>query len=286
MFLATDARWAGISKEDVMSVAAADPKHNVQTVRQNFYDKISKQDMAPLWEVLRNVVTKEPKSKASAKVWKYDDIKKSILEAGELITPEEAERRVLVLENPSLRGQSRATNTLFAGVQLIMPGEVADAHKHVSSAIRFVLDGEGAYTAVEGEKANMSRGDFILTPNWAPHDHGNPSDKPMLWLDVLDMPTINHFETSFMEHYDEKAQNTHRQDGDSLERFGSGVLPDGEHIETYAKRSPVINYTYARTRPIAERLMKTGDIDPRHGARVRYSNPVNGGHVMATMGAY
>ena len=194
-----------------MSVAAADPKHNVQTVRQNFYDKISKQDMTPLWEVLRNVVTKEPKSKASAKVWKYDDIKKSILEAGELITPEEAERRVLVLENPTLRGQSRATNSLFAGVQLIMPGEVADAHKHVSSAIRFVLDGEGAYTAVEGEKANMSRGDFILTPNWAPHDHGNPGKKPVLWLDVLDMPTINHFETSFMEHYDEKAQNTNRR---------------------------------------------------------------------------
>ena len=211
-----------------MSVAAADPKHNVQTVRQNFYDKISKQDMTPLWEVLRNVVTKEPKSKASAKVWKYDDIKKSILEAGELITPEEAERRVLVLENPTLRGQSRATNSLFAGVQLIMPGEVADAHKHVSSAIRFVLDGEGAYTAVEGEKANMSRGDFILTPNWAPHDHGNPGKNPVLWLDVLDMPTINHFETSFMEHYDEKAQNTNRQDGDLLERFGSGVLPDGQ----------------------------------------------------------
>ncbi len=269
-----------------MSVASLDPKHNVQSVRQNFYDKISKEDMAPLWEVLRNVVTKEPKSKASPKVWKYDEIKKYILEAGELITPEEAERRVLVLENPSLRGQSRITNTLFAGVQLIMPGEVAEAHKHVSSAIRFVLDGEGAYTAVEGEKANMSRGDFILTPNWAPHDHGNPSKNPVLWLDVLDMPTINHFETSFMEHYDEKAQNTSRQDGDSLDRYGSGVLPDGQLVETYAKRSPVINYTYARTRPIAERLMKSGDIDPRHGARVRYSNPVNGGHVMATMGAY
>ena len=193
---------------------------------------------------------------------------------------------MLVLENPTLRGQSRITNSLFAGVQLIMPGEVADAHKHVSSAIRFVLDGEGAYTAVEGEKANMSRGDFILTPNWAPHDHGNPGKNPVLWLDVLDMPTINHFETSFMEHYDEKAQNTNRQDGNSLERFGSGVLPDGQTIDTFKHRSPVINYTYARTRPICERLMKTGDIDPSHGARVRYSNPVTGGHVMSTMGAW
>ncbi len=73
----------------------------------------------------------------------------------------------------------------------------------------------------------MARGDFILTPNWAPHDHGNPGKQPVMWLDVLDMPTVNHFETSFMEHFDEKAQNTNRANGDSLERYGSGVLPDG-----------------------------------------------------------
>ena len=112
-------------------------------------------------------------------------------------------------------------------MQLIMPGEVAPAHQHVASAIRFVLDGEGAYTAVKGEKANMSPGDFILTPNWAPHDHGNPSSKPMMWLDVLDMPTVNHFETSFNNHFDDAVQATPRGEGDSLERYGSGVLPDG-----------------------------------------------------------
>jgi len=259
-------------------------KHNVTGARQAYYDKISKYDMAPLWEVLRNVVTKEPKSRCVPALWKYNDIKRLMLEAGDVITAEEAERRVLVLENPALRGESRATNTLFAGVQLIMPGEIAEVHRHASAAIRFVLDGEGAYTAVEGEKANMARGDFVLTPNWAPHDHGNPSDKPMLWLDVLDLPTVNHFETSFMEHFDEKTQETSRQDGDSLARYGSGVLPDGAPIEL--NRSPVINYTYTRTRPILERLKKAGDIDKRHGARVRYSNPINGGHVMPTMGAY
>ena len=77
-----------------------------------------------------------------------------------MITAEEAERRVLVLENPALRGQSRITNALFAGIQLILPGEVAPAHRHVSSAIRFVLDGEGAYTAVEGEKSEHVAGRF------------------------------------------------------------------------------------------------------------------------------
>ena len=177
----------------------------------------------------------------------------------------------------------RCTNSLFAGIQLIMPGEVAGAHQHVASAIRFVLDGEGAYTAVQGEKANMSHGDFILTPNWAPHDHGNPSSKPMLWLDVLDMPTVNHFETSFSNHFEETMQNTTRSEGDSLERYGSGVLPDGAEV---SKISPVINYTYARTRPILERMAKSGDIDKRHGARVRYANPTTGGWALPTMGAH
>ena len=269
-----------------MAVAAqaAGDKHNLNAVRQAYYDKISKYELAPLWEVLRNVVTKEPKSRCVPHLWKYDEVKRLMLEAGDVITAEEAERRVLVLENPALRGQTRITNSLFAGIQLINPGEIAEAHKHVSSAIRFVLDGEGAYTAVEGEKANMSPGDFILTPNWAPHDHGNPSKKPMLWLDVLDMPTVNHFETSFMEHFDGKMQNTTRQDGDSLEFYGSGVLPDGAPIEL--KRSPVINYTYARTRPILERLKKAGDIDKRHGARVRYANPITGSWALPTMGAH
>jgi len=261
-----------------------DPKHNLKAVRAGYYEKISKYDMAPLWEVLRDVVTKEPKSKCVPALWKYSDVKRLMLEAGDVISAEEAERRVLILENPALHGQTRVTNSLFAGIQLILPGEIAPAHQHVASAIRFVLDGEGAYTAVEGEKANMSPGDFILTPNWAPHDHGNPSKKPMLWLDVLDLPTINHFETSFMKHFDDKMQNTSRGDGDSLDRYGSGVLPDG--TPTHMIRSPVINYTYARTRPIIERMKKSGDVDKRHGARVRYINPTTGGWALPTMGAH
>src|SRR5471030_1859747 len=272
-----------------MSVAAAPevhpgPKHNVQASRQAYYDKISKYHMTPLWEVLKGLVTPEPKTAIQPTVWKFADVKRLILEAGEVISAEEAERRVLVLENPGMPGKSRVTNTLFAGVQLIMPGEVADVHRHVSSAIRFVLEGKGAYTAVEGEKSMMEHGDFIITANWAPHDHGNPGKQPVMWLDVLDMPTVNHFEASFSEHFDEKTQNTNHEDGDSFDRYASGVLPDG--MPANPNRSPVINYPYAKMRPILERLKNTGDIDKRHGARVRYANPINGGPVLPTMGAY
>lgn len=265
------------------ATAHADPKHNIQNARKAYYDKISEFHLAPLWEVLKGLVTPEPKTQMVPALWKFPQVEKLMLEAGDVITAEEAERRVLVLENPGDPGKSRITNALFAGIQLIMPGEIAEAHQHVASAIRFVLKGRGAYTAVEGEKSMMEHGDFIITANWAPHDHGNPSDKPMMWLDVLDMPTINHFETSFAEHFDDKMQNTSRGDGDSLAFYGSGVLPDGTPMNM--KRTPVINYTYARMRPILERLQKAGEIDKRHGARVRYANPVTGGPVLPTMGA-
>jgi len=259
------------------------PKHNIDAVREEYYERIAKRNMTPLWKVMNSIVTKEPKTRCQPVVWHYDDVKSLVMESGGLITTEEAKRRVLILENPALHGESKATNTLFAGIQMILPGEVAPAHRHVSAAIRFVLDGEGAYTAVEGEKAFMSPGDLVITANWAPHDHGNPSKKPMLWLDVLDFPAVNFFETSFAESFAAPTQDTTRKDGDSLSFYGSGVLPDGTPA---MNRSPVINYTYARTRPIVERMMQAGDIDRRHGARVRYANPVTGGPVLPTMGAW
>ena len=272
-----------------MTVAAKKPAngkvdrtHNIEAMRQAFYDRIAKHDMTPLWKVMSTLVPDEPATRCKPAVWHFNEVKALVLEAGGLITAEEAKRRVLILNNPALPGESRVTNTLYAGIQMIMPGEVAPAHRHVSSAIRFVLDGEGAYTAVEGEKAFMSRGDFVITANWAPHDHGNPSDKPMLWLDVLDAPAINFFETSFAEDFEAPVQETRRRDGDSLSLYGSGVLPDGAAV---INRTPVINYTYARTRPIIERMLAAGDIDRRHGARVHYANPMNGGPVLPTMGA-
>src|SRR5436305_7178329 len=273
-------------RQETKSNGGPGRKHNIDAMREGYYERISKFDMAPLWKVMKNVVTKEPVTRCVPVVWHYSDVKSLVMESGGLISAEEALRRVLILENPAMRGESRATNTLFAGIRMFLPGEVAPAHRHVSSAIRFVLDGEGAYTAVEGEKAFMSPGDFVITANWAPHDHGNPSKKPMLWLDVLDFPAVNFFEASFADYFDEadKMQNTTRGDGDSLAFYASGVLPDGAPVNL--NRSPVINYTYARTRPILDRLKKAGDIDKSHGARVRYVNPLTGSWALPTMGAH
>jgi gentisate 1,2-dioxygenase len=269
------------------SASKPDRKHNIEAMRRDYYERIAKLGMTPLWTVLDSLISDEPVTRCAPAIWHFDDVKSLVLESGGLITAEEAKRRVLILENPALRGESRVTNSLFAGIQMIMPGEIAPAHRHSASAIRFVLDGKGAYTAVDGEKAFMSPGDFVITANWAAHDHGNTSDQPMLWLDVLDVPAINFFETSFAEDFATPTQPTTRQDGDSVSFYASGVLPDGKMAEHLAPdRTPVINYTYARTRPIIERVLHAGDIDKSHGARVRYANPITGGPVLPTMGAH
>jgi gentisate 1,2-dioxygenase len=252
--------------------------------RAAYYERIGKENLAPLWEVLRGLVPPEPRTPCVPAHWRFNDVRKMVMEAGALITAKEAERRVLVFENPALRGKSRITQSLYAGLQLILPGEIAPAHRHTASAIRFVLDGEGAYTAVDGEKTIMRRGDFVITPNWTPHDHGNPSQQPMIWLDVLDVPTVNFFDAAFSEHLEQETQSNTKEDGDSYARYGSGVLPDGAPKQMI--RSPIINYPYLRIRPVIERMAKSDDVDPHHGARVRYANPINGGWATPTMGAH
>src|SRR5881396_11319 len=124
--------------------------------REAFYKKIDGENLTALWTVMGDLITSEPKSACRPHLWKFDAVRAYMMEAGQLITAKEAERRVLILENPGLRGQSRITSSLYAGVQLVMPGEVAASHRHAASALRFVLEGEGtAYTAVDGERTTM-----------------------------------------------------------------------------------------------------------------------------------
>src|SRR5213083_191300 len=165
-------------------------KPGTSAERKDLYQRLHEKNTAPLWEVLAKLVTSEPQSACVPALWRYDEIRPLLMDAGRLITAKEAERRVLVLENPGLRGQSKITTSLYAGVQLVMPGEVAPAHRHTQSALRFVLEGHGAHTSVGGERTRMEPGDFVITPAMHWHDHGNASDQPMFWLDGLDIPIV------------------------------------------------------------------------------------------------
>src|SRR5712691_13246974 len=123
--------------------------------RKELYERLDRKNTAPLWEVLGKLVTPQPQTACVPAVWRYDEIRPLLMDAGRLITAKEAERRVLVLENPGLRGKSQITSSLYAGIQLVMPGEVAASHRHVASALRFVIEGKGAYTAVDGARTEM-----------------------------------------------------------------------------------------------------------------------------------
>jgi gentisate 1,2-dioxygenase len=252
--------------------------------RRAFYTKIDKQNLTPLWLSLADLVTPEPRSACQPASWRFDDIRTYMLEAGDLITAKEAERRVLVLENPGLRGQSKITTDLYAGVQLVMPGEVAPAHRHTQSALRFVLEGNGAYTAVNGERTIMHEGDFIITPPWAWHDHGNSSSEPIFWLDGLDIPVLQMLDASFAEHLDVDEQPIYRPVGDSDARYGANLLPVDHRGG--GGSSPVFNYPYARTRDALERMRRAESWDRCHGLKMRYTNPVTGNHAMATMATF
>jgi len=257
----------------------------VSAERSAFYDRMAPQHLKPLWEVLHGLITPEPKSPVETAIWHYDQVRPFLMESGSIITAREAERRVLILENPGLAGQSRITTSLYAGLQLILPGEVAPAHRHSQAALRFVIEGSGAYTAVDGERTLMQAGDFVITPSWTWHDHGNDSDRPMVWLDGLDIPIIGLFDASFAERYAQEVYPENRPNGDSLARYGSGLMPVG-FTEPANRTSPVFNYPYDRTRAALEQMRRTEAWDPCHGLQLRYVNPVNGDYAMPTIGTF
>jgi gentisate 1,2-dioxygenase len=254
---------------------------SLQAQREQFYQRIDPHHMAPLWTRLKALVPREPAPVAVPYRWRYADVRPYVLESADHISAKEAERRVLILENPGLRGASQVTPTLYAGLQLIMPGEVAPAHRHTQSALRFIVEGEGAFTAVEGEKTTMRPGDFVITPSWSWHHHGNESGEPMVWLDGLDIPMLAYFGSTFREDHAASEAPVTRPEGDALARYGSGLLPVG--IRTASLNSPVINYTYVRTLEARHALTRAGAPDAHLGHLMRYVNPADGGWAMPTM---
>jgi gentisate 1,2-dioxygenase len=207
------------------------------------------------------------------------------MRAGQAITAAEAVRRVLIFENPALRGQSAVTQSLYAGLQLILPGEVAPSHRHTQSALRFIVEGSGAYTAVDGERTTMRPGDFIITPSWTWHDHGNDAAEPVVWLDGLDIPIIRFFDAGFAQNDTSKSQAVSRPEGTSLARYGHNMAPV-RHEAPFGATSPIFSYPYERSREALERLERDAPVDDWDGVKLRYLNPLTGGSPMPTMATF
>ncbi|KAK5425332.1 hypothetical protein LTR34_011239 [Exophiala xenobiotica] len=170
---------------------------------QELLNKLPAQNVNSLWTAMHAMVTTKPSPKADVALWKYKELRPLLLEAGNAVSAEQAERRVLMLTNPALKPPF-TTDTVYAGLQLINKGEIAPAHRHRSFALRFIIEGSRGFTAVEGNKIYMKEGDVILTPRWQWHDHGHEGDGPMIWLDGLDLPLYHCLPTHFAEPYSSK----------------------------------------------------------------------------------
>lgn len=249
--------------------------------REQFSNELAGLHIRPLWE---RVMRLQPGTAAIPVIWRWEQAQPRLMRAAELITTREAERRVLMLENPALKGTTFATTTLYAGLQVILPGEIARTHRHAPNALRFIIEGEGAYSAVEGERVMMKPGDFVTTPNWAWHDHGNVGSEPVVWLDGLDLAFANLFGAHFREEYPQESQPVSHAQGEAGALYGANLLPVDYRPKGHA--SPLLSYPYDRTREALAQLAKGGDPHPSHGHKLRYVNPATGGHAFPTMAVF
>jgi gentisate 1,2-dioxygenase len=261
--------------------------NDATTRLQALYAEMQPNSLYPLWEVLNALVTPTPRSPAQVHRWRYAEAREYLLRAGDLISAAQAERRVLIMENPGLPGSSAITSSLYAGLQLILPGEVAPCHRHAQCALRFVMEGEGAFTAVDGEKAVMRPFDLVLTPGWQWHDHGNTSGRPMIWLDGLDVPTVLHFDASFAEHLPESAHPETVPFGDTARRYGRNMRPlAGTTADRRPRNQPLFHYPYTEWRQSLQTLAAANAPDPHFGHALEFTNPADGGAIMPTISAH
>jgi len=215
-----------------------------------------------------------------ALMWRWEDIYSGLIESGEVVRlGQDTLRRTVQLRNPKL--PTGTTKTIQMSIQLVRPGERARAHRHTAQAVRFVVQGNGAYTTVEGERMLMYPNDLVLTPGWTWHDHANLTDEPVIWLDGLDIPLAMHLDAQFQVNYHQEAQEITKADGASvLEYSPARSRAPGAHPWPY----PPYRYAWSETLPALLSLVTSGQgNDPFDGYLMEYANPLDGGHTLPTM---
>jgi gentisate 1,2-dioxygenase len=243
---------------------------------------LAAQNLVPLWPSLRSVLPAgKPQPATRATHWPYASLRPLLLRAGELTPIEKAERRVLVLANPGHGlGKMQASAAIYLGMQLLLPGEWAPSHRHTPNAVRVIVEGEGAYTTVDGEKLPMQRGDLILTPTGLWHEHGHDGTDPVVWLDVLDLPLVYYMEASY--HVDGPRQAV--QAGSSAAVYARGGMVPSTVFERSRKAHPMLRYPWAEARAA---LVALAAEQPRLDAvQVSYVNPETGGDAESILGFY
>lgn len=251
----------------------------------DFYRDLESQHAGALWTVANKIEPWEPVSASVPVVWHYDRLRDHVMRALELVTPEQAGRRVVYLANPGRKAVSAAVGWLYTGIQVMGPGELASSHRHSASALRFIMEGSGAFTNVDGHKMTLGRNDFVLTPNGTWHEHGVSEDGTICtWQDGLDIPLMNALEANFYEVHPDLQQEVGFPIDDSTATWGNAALrPAGE---SWSKRySPLLKYEWEPTYEALCKYARVTEGSPYDGIHMDYLNPYTGGSPMLTMGA-
>ena len=242
-----------------------------------FHQELDDENINPLWVMHANP---PERPKLAPHVWRWEKMRELAMHAGDLPSLRgQGFRRALTMRNPGLKNPlAGATKTMSAAVQIVWPGEIAEAHRHTAAAIRFVIEGEGAFTVQDGERFRMQEGDLVLSPSWAWHDHNNPTDKPVIWLDCLDAPMVGYFDAMFQEPFPEDVQPVTKPVGYTNASVGNGLM------------RPMLQDVPGGALPLTYRwdeaygaLLGYGEDDPYDGVIMEYANPVTGGHSLPTL---
>jgi gentisate 1,2-dioxygenase len=250
---------------------------------KEFMERLAKVNSYPLWAFHRDG-HRAPPPKAAPWVWRWKEMRALAMEAGDLERIKgQGYRRALLMQNPALKeGGMEApssTKTMSSAIQIVWPGEIAEAHRHTAAAIRWVIEGSGAFTVQDGEQFRMEPGDLNLTPSFVYHDHKNPSDEPVIWLDCLDAPMVGFFDAMFQEPFPEDTQPITKPDGYTNASIGQGMMR-GVSSEAVSGRALPLNYKWVDAYGALQSMNEGSKYD---GIIMEYTNPTTGGHTMPTL---
>ncbi len=256
------------------TMSDADARRELDRELGRFHCRVHQPDDPPLF-------TREPKSPMQALHWRWSELSVLLERIGSGLKMEAGgNRRTLRLTNPGL--PYGTTPTLWASIQVILPGEIAGAHRHAATALRFIMHGNGAWTTVDGEQYPMNEGDFVITPNWTWHDHIHRGDAPMIWLDILDISLVRSMHATFFEGSPVELQPVDEYPRRSLQQFGSGVMSP-VRAERHNPVNPLLAYPAAQAQAalaVAAELPP----DPHDDTLLEYRNPATGGPALTTIG--
>jgi gentisate 1,2-dioxygenase len=232
-----------------------------------YYASLEGEALGALWNVANEIEPWQPQPKSVPILWKWKRIEPLVRLAPQLVSAAKAARRVVMLVNPGRKEWSAAAGLLYTGVQIMNPGEFTSAHRHQASALRFIMEGRGAYTVVDGERMSLGPRDLVLTPNGTWHDHGiDAGGTQCIWQDGLDIPLMNSLDANFFEVHPEVVQK-----------------PAPLSRENWTKPySPVFRYGWDESYDTLKRSSEGSEFD---GTVHEYKNPVTGGPIMPTIGA-